>query len=514
VTGRRWGRAVLYGLLAVAAVTAFGEPASASPTGREATGSVTIFPQGIAPNFGSGLLSTGDYVYYEMVDENGNTTIGQIDPNGNARTATTPGSAYLFSPPTWTSDGGIWFAVQSGGGGGAAPGDSFDLGVARLDPATWQVNAMSAPADVAVGLPSVADREGRFWTQGSLSGGLVAIGAGVTGPLVVASTDLQLVSSGTDVFASNPIVLGPDGGVWMLGPDNRVGGLRIVSVGPAGIEVNVAPGQLKIGALALVPAGGRVWTFGADRAGGLVAVGVDPAGATATVATRLKAGCFPDLVQPVYDGNGQLWFSGADNADCSSLDKLLLAAVDVRRDSSTSLATGLSVLNGGVSTVLPVGGGVIVAGLDAAGDLGFARVVGQRIRLLETGLQPWLAPGQGRYPLVGDGGNGAWAQAVDADGKLVLVHVTPAKVVTIATGVKPAAREVYVGPHHSVWTQGIQDRLLVLVKVGPNGGVTLYPTRESPTQQVLDPAPDGRGHLWFRSAEPRTGNLVLVRVDA
>ena len=56
------------------------------------------------------------------------------------------------------------------------------------------------------------------------------------------------------------------------------------------------------------------------------------------------------------------------------------------------------------------------------------------------------------------------------------------------------------------------DGQLILVRVRPNGRMTLYPTGEAPTQMVLKPASDGRGHLWFRAADPTTGELVLVRV--
>jgi hypothetical protein len=96
----------------------------------------------------------------------------------------------------------------------------------------------------------------------------------------------------------------------------------------------------------------------------------------------------------------------------------------------------------------------------------------------------------------------------------VVVHATPTTVVTTATGLAPAARELAVGPDRSLWTQGVKDRRLVLVKVGANGAMTLYPTGESPTQFVLGPAPDGAGHLWFRAVDPKTGELVLVRVSA
>jgi hypothetical protein len=513
MTARRGGRAVSYGLLAIVAVIATCGLASASSTDRELTGKVTTFPQGIAPNLGSGLLRTGHHVYYEMVDENGNTTIGRIDPRGRARTATTSGSAYIFSPPTRTSDGGIWVAVDSGGGG-AAPGDTPNLGVAGLDPRTWHVRATSTPGFTLDGWPSVADRKGRFWTQGNAPGeGIVAVGDGLKAPLVSVTTQLGPLSSETDQSAHNPIVLGPDRRIWLLGGDGTGAGLRITAVDPTGIKVDVAPESVDVGALALVPARGRLWTVGADATGKLVAVGVGTNGSTTSVSTILTGECDLDLVRPVYDGHGELWFTGAD-ASCSPSANLLLAAVDVKRGAARSRTTGLTVLDGAVSTVIPVSGGVIVAGLDAAGNLAFARVTPRRSRLVQTDLRPWVAPGQGRYPLVGDGRGGAWAQAVDSDGKLVVVHVTRTNVRTVATDLTPRARELEVGPDRSLWTQGLKDRRLVLVKVGAKGGMTLYPTGESPTQFVLAPAPDGAGNLWFRAAEPKTGELVLVRVGA
>jgi hypothetical protein len=515
VRGRRWGgRAVLCLSLAVAAAVGTCDPAAAHLTpDAGTTGPIATFPQGIAPNYGSGLLRVGHHVYYEMVDEDGNTTIGRIDPRGRVDTATTDGSGYIFSAPTRTSDGGVWIAVDMGGAG-AAPGDAPNLGVAGLDPATWQVDAMSAPAFTLDGWPSVADREGRFWTQGNAAGvGLVAVGAGLTKPLVAVTTHIGPLSSESDISINNPIVLGPDGRVWMLGGDGFGAGMRITSVGPAGIGVDVAPPLLGVGALALTRARGELWTVGVEAPGRLVAFGVDPMGSTTRVPTTLRGECELDAVQPVRDRRGHVWFTGAD-AECSPSADLLLAEVDPKRGGAQAQATGLTVLTGAVSTVLPVGGGMIVSGLDEAGNLAFARV-GKGGRVLSTGVQPWVAPSQARYPLLGDGGDGAWAQAVDSDGKLVLVHVTRTKVDTVPTGLRPVAREFTVRPDGSLWTQGLDElRRLVVVKVRPNGRLTLLDTGQAPTQQVLQPVSDGRGHLWFRAADPRTGELVLVRVDA
>lgn len=514
VRGRRWGRAALCWSLAVAAAVGTCGPAAArlSPDAGPA-GPIATFPQGIAPNFGSGLLRVGQHVYYEMVDEDGNTTIGRIDPRGSARTATTTGSAYIFSAPTPTSDGGIWVAVELGGAG-AAPGDTPNLGVAGLDPDTWQIDALSTPAFTLDGWPSVADRRGRFWTQGNAPDmGLVAIGAGLAEPLVAVTTRIGPLSSESDISINNPIVLGPDGRVWMLGGDGFGAGLRITSVGADGIGIDVAPPLLGVGALALTRARGELWTVGVEAPGRLVAFGVDPMGSTTRVPTTLHGECELSAVEPVRDRRRQIWFSGAD-ADCSPSAELLLAEVDPKRGSAQSHATGLTVLTGAVSTVLPVGGGVIAAGLDEAGDLAFARV-GKGGSVLSTDVQPWVAPSQARYPLVDDGGDGAWAQAVDSDGKLVLVHVTRTKVDTVPTGLRPAAREFVVRPDGSLWTQGLDElRRLVLVKVRPNGRLTLLDTGQAPTQEVLQPVSDGRGHLWFRAVDRSTGELVLIRVDA
>jgi hypothetical protein len=508
MAGRRRGSLVLCWLLAAAAAIGAFAPAPA----RGLTGPLTTFPQGIAPNFGSGLLQVGHRVYYEMVDENGDTTIGRIGPGGHADTATTPGSGYVFNAPTRTSDGGIWLAVDMGGAAAAAPGDTPNLGVAGLDPATWQVDALPTLAFTLDGWQSIADRGGRFWTQGNVPAtGLMAVGAGLHAPLVGVTTHIGPLSSESDITINNPMVLGPDGRVWMLGGDGFGAGLRITSVGPAGIGVDVAPALLRVGALALTPARGGLWTVGVNRLGRLVAFVVDPTGATARVRTGLRGECDLGAVQPVADGHGRLWFTAADAA-CSPSADLMLAAVDMKHHESRARATGLTVLDA-VSSVVPARTGVIVAGLDADGNLGFARVA-RRSQLFATALQPWVAPSQARYPLVGDRRAGAWAQAVDADGNLAVVHVTRTGVVTTATGIGPVAREMAVGPDGALWTQGVKDGQLVLVRVRPNGRMTLYPTGEAPTQMVLKPAADGRGRMWFRATDPTTGELVLVRVAA
>ncbi len=294
------------------------------------------------------------------------------------------------------------------------------------------------------------------------------------------------------------------------GGDGFGAGLRITSVGPAGIGIDVAPALLRVGALALTPAHGSLWTVGVNRLDRLVVFTVDPTGATARVRTGLRGECNLDAVQPVADGHGRLWFTAADAA-CSPSAHLMLAVVDLAHRVAHTRATGLTVLGDAVSSVVPAWPDVIVAGLDADGNLGFARV-GPHGRLFATALQPWVAPSQARYPLVADRGAGAWAQAVDGDGNLVVVHVTRTGVVTTPTGIAPVAREIEAGPDGALRTQGMGDGQLILVRVRPNGRMTLYPTGEAPTQMVLKPASDGRGHLWFRAADPTTGELVLVRV--
>ncbi len=513
--GRGLRARTLIGLLALASATGVAgvDVSHASPSvARSHWGSMATFPQGIAPLQGSGLLSTGRFVYYEMLDPDGNTTIGRIGPGGTARTVGTTGSGYGYAPPTRTTDGAVWFAVDAGGEGGAL-GDTPNLSLAGLDSGATSLTIEPTDGFTLDGWVSVADRDGRFWAQGNTPGvGIIAVGAGLGQPPVSVQTNIGPVSSESDITINNPMILGPDSRVWMLGGDSFSGNLRVTSGGPDGIGADVAPAGLEIGALALTATRGKVWTVAADSSAALSAFGVRPSGATTTVPTPLLAECEVDAVQPVAGRHARLWFTGS-NASCSRTSRLLVAEVRLTRDRVVAHETRLRVLRRGVSTVVPSADGAIVAGRRGVERLAFARV-GRHTRVLRTDLHPWVAASQDRYPLISDGHNGAWAQAVDSNRDLVVVRVTRRGLVTAPTGLTPVAREFAVGPGGNLWTQATADGLLVLVKVTPRGRVETFPTGLAPTAVVLAPVADRRGHLWFRAADPGTGELVLVRIGA
>ncbi len=495
------------GAMSLSASSSASSSAAPEP-GQRRAGTVAAFPQGIAPLTGSGLLSEGRHIYYEMLDQNGNTTIGRIAPSGRTRMVATSGAGYSYAPPRRTTDGGVWFAVDTGGGGARA--DAPNLGLAGLNPAATRLKVKPTPGYTLDGWPTVADRHGRFWAQGNTPGvGIIAVAAGLRAPLVSVQTQLGPVSSQSDITVNNPMILGPRGRVWMLGGDGFGAGLRITSVGPGGVGADVAPTGLEVGALALTRAHGRVWTVAADSTAALSAFGVTGSGATTTVPTPLFAECKLDAVQPVRGRHARLWFTGA-TANCARSARLLLAEVHLSTQTVDAHRTRLRVLRGLVSTVVPTQNAAIVAGRSRAGRLAFARV-GRHTWVLRTNLRPFVAASQDRYPLIGDRRNGAWAQAVQHH-HLVVVHVTRRAAVAIPTGLTPIAREISLGPHGDVWTQGTANGRLVLVRVTPRGRVTTFVTSLAPTRVVLAPAADHHGHLWFRALDPDTGALVLVRV--
>ena len=482
---------------------------SATPGHRpQRAPAVAAFPQGIAPLTGSGLLSAGRHVYYEMLDQNGNTTIGRIAPSGRTRMEATSGAGYSYAPPTRTTDGGVWLAVDTGGGGARA--DTPNLSLAGLNPAATRLKVRPTPGYTLDGWPTVADRHGRFWAQGNTPGvGIIAVAAGLRAPLVSVQTQLGPVSSQSDITVNNPMVLGPRGRVWMLGGDGFGAGLRVTSVGPGGVGADVAPTGLEVGALALTRAHGRVWTVAADSTAALSAFGVTGSGATTTVATPMFAECKLDAVQPVRARHARLWFTGA-TSNCARSARLVLAEVDLSKQTVNAHRTRLRGLRRLVSTVVPTKHAAIVAGRSRFGRLAFARV-GRHTRVLRTNLRPFVAASQDRYPLIGDRHKGAWAQAVHHH-HLVVVHVTHRAAVAIPTGLTPIAREISLAPNGDLWTQGTAHGHLVLARVTPGGRLTTFATSLSPTHVVLAPAADHRGHLWFRALDPSTGGLVLLRV--
>jgi hypothetical protein len=498
--------------LAVVLVAAGTGPAPASPGGvgdasARRPSRVAVFPQDVAPLTGSGLLATSRFVYYEMLDDAGNTTIGRISPSGATRTSSVSASGYINAAPILAADGGVWFAADVAGGGGLR--DTPNLSLAGLNPAASNVKVVPTTGFTLDGWQSAADRDGRFWAQGNTPGvGIVAVGAGLRRPLVEVQTQIGPVSSGSDITLNNPMIRGPGGWIWLLGGDSFSSGLRVTSVGPRGIRVDVAPAGFQVGALALTRARGKVWTVGADSAARLTAFGFDQAGTT-KIPTTLRAECRVDAVQPVA-GQGSLWFTGT-NAGCTPKSRLEVAEVDMSHSTVQTHHTRLRAFRRQVSTVVRSKDAVIVAGRRSVHRLAFARI-GNHTRVFATKLHPWVARSQDRYPVVSDRHHGAWAQAVDGRHHLTVVHVTRRGLRLTPTGLTPIAREISVGPDGNLWTQGTQGGHLVLARVTPRGHLTTFSTALSPTPTVLNGVSDNHGHLWFRAQDPKTGDLVLLRV--
>lgn len=478
------------------------------------------FPQPQPPSLGSGLLATdrGRYIWFQTEDDDtGVATLRRITPGGDASGLATVEGGNILVPPVEAADRSVWVTGNTGGEGLTGTGG---LALAGVDPDTLQVTTAVAPGTELLGGHDVAaGRSGRVWAQGNTDEGVILVGAGQDVPLASVQTQIQAASATDDEFVSNPLALGP-GGVWLLGP-GPLGGLRMALVGADGIVADVAPGAFRVAALALAPGRTRMWTVAIERGvGTLAAFGVAPDGGTRAVRTSLRAECSQAAAQPVADRRDRVWFTGS-TAECGSSGQppgeLVVAEAFGRRGTVDEHETGLAPLGEisglGVSSVLPRGGGAVVAGLGDGGDLALARV-GIRTRTFETSVQPWLAPGQARYPLVGDRRGGVWGQGVDNDSNLVVVRVGRLRMRTATTDVTPIAREFAVGPDGNLWTQGSSAGELVLVRVTPRGRVTTFPTGVAPTQTVVAPVADRRGHVWFRALDPDSGTLVLVRVRA
>lgn len=511
---RRTQGALVCGAIAMVAMVGGAlSPASSSPVSareRPAKAGVVTFPVQGEALIGGELARVGHVVYFASRTTEGNTRLGRITPKGTVRTSVVGGLSYSFNPPTRTTDGGIWLVTQPRGAG-----ENQGIALAGLDPQSWEVARSPSSVQPMAFWESTADQNGRFWAQGNVPGkGIAAVGAGLGTKPVVVKTNLGPISSGIDPAVNNPMTTDKQGHVWMMGGNKFGVGLRITSVGPNGIRADLTPKGLRVAMLALARGGGRVWTVGgrADN-GRLVAVGVDPGGAVTRVRTDLFQECLTDSVQPVSDGNGGLWFTGTDT-NCAGNSALLLSRVRMKHGVSVTHDTGLGVLGDAVSTVLPVRKGVLVAGITDQRNLAFARVSAAGSRTVPVHLEAWVDDQQARYPIVGDGANGAWAQGVNANGKLVVVHVEGMTVTKAKTGLAPVAREISVGPDGSLWTQGLHQGKLVIVKVDDDGAVTTFPTGLQPTQLVMGPAADGKGHLWFQAVKASTGTLVLARVPA
>jgi hypothetical protein len=511
--GRRWQRGVGCSL-AVAAMIAAGTSSPAESVSRAhgaalAGTGVKKFPQSYTANEGGELAKVGHNVFFAMITAKANTKLGRINPKGKTRIASAQGPAYAFNAPTKTTDGGVYVVVDQSEG----PGNK-GIALAGLNPSAWTVKTSTTKnVEPLAFWPTVADQSGRFWAQGNVvDKGIAVVGAGVDKPLKVVKTNLGPVQSGLDAAVANPIILGPDGHVWLLGGDGVTGNLAIASIGPNGIRQYVTPRRLATADLALTRGANRVWTVAGAHGQKLVAVGVDATGAVTRVPTGLQNECLTDSVKPVAD-SGTLWFTGCDVSCAQS--ELFVAKVAMGAGTATTIDAGVGVLGDAASSVLPVSDGVIVAGVTDAGTLAISRVTDDS-RVIDTGLLPYLSNEQGRYPMVSDRNDGVWAQGVNGKGNLVVVRSDGASVTRTKTGLKPTAREITVGPDQSLWTQGLHQGKLVIVKVGLDGTATKYQTGLAPTKFgfVMAPVSDGKGHLWFQGAKSNNGDLVMVRVPA
>jgi hypothetical protein len=490
-------------------------PASSSPQARHATAQagtgVVKFPQNFAPNEGNVLTKVGHNVFFAMITDSINTKLGRINPKGKVRLATAQGPAYAFVGPTKTSDGGVYLVTDQSEGQHAG---NDGIALAGLNPSSWTVKTSTTKnVEPMAFWPVVADQSGRFWAQGNVVGkGIAVAGAGLNKPLKVIKTNLGPLQSGLDAAIANPIIIGPDGHVWLLGGDGFGSNLAIASVGPNGIRQYVTPKRLAAANLSLTRGANRVWTIGGARGQKLVAVGVDNTGAITRIPTGLQNECVAESIKPVA-GSGTLWFTGTDNS-CAAQSELFLAKVAMGAGSATTIDTGIGVLSTEVSTIVPTSDGVLVAGRSDTGSLSFARV-SDTSDVIATSVDPYFADQQARYPVVSDQNDGAWAPGVNANGKLVVVHVSGTSETSVPTGLEPVAREIKVGPDQGLWTQGLHQGKLVIAKVSPDGTLTKYQTGLAPNHFdfVMAPASDGKGHLWFQGTKPN-GNLVMIRVPA
>jgi hypothetical protein len=510
---RAWLAAVVP--LTLASLAAGGvAPASSTdsaPTAARASDGVTKYPQDYVPNEGNELTRVGHTIWFTMIGGQANTKIGRMNQQGKVRVVGAHGPAYAFTGPVRTADGGVYVVVDQSEGS-----DPKGIALAGVDPSTWKVTTSTTKnVEPLAFWPMAADAKGRFWGQGNVVGkGIAVVGAGLDKSLKIVRTGLGPTSSQIDATVANPLVQGPDGHVWIAGPSNTGSDLHIMSIGGNGVRFDAHPARLRIVNLSLVQAGDRMWTLGAGRSGRLTAVGVDQTGAITRVRTDAFRECFTDSVTPRKDGAGGLWFTGADQS-CRDDSELLAVKVSMNDGTAEVTDTGIGVLGDAASAVVKVSDGVVVAGRGGTGSLSFVRVAGTTTQM-DTNLEPFLANEQTRYPMVGDKNDGAWAQGVNAKGNLVVVHVQGASAIKIPTGIQPVARDLRVGPDQALWTQGVNDGRLVIVKVAFDGTVTKYYSGTAPARFdfVTNGVYDGNGHMWFQGTKPGNGNLVLIRVRA
>ena len=140
------------------AVALFGLPSAA---GSSSGVTVDTFPQDLPPQTASGLLATGDGVWFQTYDDSGAGTshLGLIGGDGTVQSAGTPGSGYDYQPPVETTDGNVWIATDPGGAVVTAPAG---VALAGVDPATFALTATASTGNAQNGWQTAADASGRF----------------------------------------------------------------------------------------------------------------------------------------------------------------------------------------------------------------------------------------------------------------------------------------------------------------------------------------------------------------
>lgn len=508
---RRVRPAVALSVLALVASLVVGAPSGA------ADGDVTIdtFAQDLPPQDASALLATAGGVWFQTYDGTGggSSTLGRIAGDGTVQTAATPGSGYAYQPPVETTDGNVWIATDPGGAAIKAPDGAALAGV---DPTAFDLSATPSNGFPLDGWQTAADGSGMFWAQTNTAGmGILAIGQALHGSLRSVQTKIGPASDQDDLAVNNPLVLGPDGRMWLLGGDGTTSGVRVTALDGSGIAVDVAPANQDLGGLTLTEGGGDMWALTIHHPlSRLAALGLDPSGSTRTVQTSLHAECHLPGLQPVVDATANLWFSGSD-AGCGNGGGLSLVKLATGPGTHATVATGLTALDDlAVSDLVVQPEGVYVAGLDGSGGLAFALAdSGGSVTTVSTDLQPFVAPGQVTYPLVADPTGGVWTQAMEGSGNLVLVHADAAGTTTTRTGLAPIARSFLIGPDGNPWVQAMNTAgELVIVRATPSG-VQAYPTLLDPTRVVWAGVEGASGDLWFRALDSASGDLIVVRVQ-
>ncbi len=509
-TNRRLRTAAASTALILVASLAAGVPSGAA--GGEVT--IDTYPQAFPPGDATKLLATDGGVWFQTYDGAGDGTanLGRVAPDGSVHITGTAGSGYANQAPVEATDGSVWIAV----GRGAATTARVPAGVAvaGIPLSSFDLAVTASTNNPENGFQTAADRSGWFWAQTDLDSTLAVIGQAMGGPLVSIQTGAAAAGDQNDSTIYNPLVLGPDGRMWLVGADGTDPAIRVVSFDPSGLVVNVAPADNDLNGLTLTEAGGDMWALTQSSSTELLsALGVDPSGTTRTIPSSLYPECHLPGLQPITDASGHLWFTGSD-ADCKDGGGLHVVRVATGPGTGHTIATGLDALDEvAVSDLVSQPEGVYVAGFGGDGNLAIAAVdSGGAVQTWSTGLQPFVADSQVTYPLLADPSGGVWGQAVDGSGNLVLFHAGAGGVRAVPTGLDPIARDFVIGSDGNPWSQGTdQHGRLVLVRATPEG-LESYPTSLDPTQVVWAGVVGTTGDLWFRAAEAENGNLVVVRV--